>query len=95
MLEDIILPKFGVPIFLFIDGGSHFLNSTFRKVFSKHGISHRMSTTYHPQTSFFLAIFILSKIENSKHATRWKYLFVIFLIESSIYSKHNKKNMKR
>jgi transposase InsO family protein len=33
------------------DGGSHFIDRTFRKAFSEVGVDHRIATPYHPQTS--------------------------------------------
>jgi transposase InsO family protein len=51
MLKDIIIPRFGVPMYLMTDGGSHFKHRAFRKTLAKFGISHRISSPYHPQTS--------------------------------------------
>ena len=33
------------------DGGTHFIDHTFRKYLSDQGINHRVATPYHPQTS--------------------------------------------
>ena len=33
------------------DGGSHFIDRTFRKCLSELGVDHRVATPYHPQTS--------------------------------------------
>nr|GEU41689.1 reverse transcriptase domain-containing protein [Tanacetum cinerariifolium] len=33
------------------DRGTHFCNDKFSKVMSKYGVTHRLSTTYHPQTN--------------------------------------------
>nr|GEV00653.1 reverse transcriptase domain-containing protein [Tanacetum cinerariifolium] len=33
------------------DGGTHFCNDQFEKVMLKYGVTHRLSTAYHPQTS--------------------------------------------
>nr|GEZ36950.1 hypothetical protein [Tanacetum cinerariifolium] len=33
------------------DRGTHFVNDKFAKVMSKYGVTHRLSTAYHPQTS--------------------------------------------
>ena len=76
MFKDIILPSFGVPRFLITNGGSHFLNSAFRKVLSKYGVTHRVSSAYHPQTSGQVELsnreikLILQKIVN-KSRTDW------------------------
>nr|GFB94842.1 reverse transcriptase domain-containing protein [Tanacetum cinerariifolium] len=34
-----------------IPGGTHFCNDQFSRVMAKYGVTHRLSTTYHPQTS--------------------------------------------
>ena len=51
MIKDVIFPRFGVPRFLITDGGSHFMKGTFRKILSKYGVTHRVASPYHPQTS--------------------------------------------
>ena len=51
MLQDIIFPRFGVPRFLMTDGGSHFLHGVLRKTLAKYGVTHRVASPYHPQTS--------------------------------------------
>ena len=33
------------------DGGSHFINKTFRKCLSELGVDHQVATPYHPQMS--------------------------------------------
>ena len=33
------------------DGGSHFIDITFKKCLSELGVDHRVATPYHPQTS--------------------------------------------
>ena len=33
------------------DGGSHFIDKTFKKCLSELGVDHRVATPYHPQTS--------------------------------------------
>ena len=33
------------------DGGSHFIDKTFRQFLAKHGVKHNIATTYHPQTN--------------------------------------------
>ncbi|GJT94683.1 reverse transcriptase domain-containing protein [Tanacetum coccineum] len=42
---------FGTPRAIISDRGTHFCNDQFAKVMLKYGITHRLSTTYHPQTS--------------------------------------------
>ena len=51
MIKDVIFPRFGVPRFLITNGGSHFMKGTFRKILSKYGVTHRVASPYHPQTS--------------------------------------------
>ena len=51
MFQEIIFPRFGVPRVLISDGGSHFIDKTFRKYLSELGVDHRVATPYHPQTS--------------------------------------------
>nr|GEY22963.1 reverse transcriptase domain-containing protein [Tanacetum cinerariifolium] len=43
--------KFGTPKAIMSDHGIHFCNDQFAKVMSKYGVTHRLSTAYHPQTS--------------------------------------------
>ena len=51
MFQEIIFPCFGVPRVVICDGGSHFIDRTFRKCLSELGVDHRVATPYHPQTS--------------------------------------------
>nr|GEU84851.1 reverse transcriptase domain-containing protein [Tanacetum cinerariifolium] len=41
----------GTPKVIISDCGTYFCNDQFTKVMSKYGVTHRLSTTYHPQTS--------------------------------------------
>nr|GEZ16720.1 hypothetical protein [Tanacetum cinerariifolium] len=41
----------GSPRAIISDRGTHFCNDQFAKVMLKYGVTHRLSTTYHPQTS--------------------------------------------
>ena len=50
-LQRNILSRFGTPITIISDGGSHFENKVFDKLMSRYGIKHIMSLTYHPQTN--------------------------------------------
>ncbi|GJW00575.1 reverse transcriptase domain-containing protein [Tanacetum coccineum] len=43
--------KFGTPRAIISDRGTHFCNDKFAKVLEKYGVKHKLSTTYHPQTS--------------------------------------------
>nr|GEZ41849.1 reverse transcriptase domain-containing protein [Tanacetum cinerariifolium] len=42
---------FGTPKAIISDRGTHFYNDQFSRVMEKYGVTHRLSTTYHPQTS--------------------------------------------
>ncbi|CAL9012377.1 unnamed protein product [Prunus brigantina] len=45
------LPWFGTPRAIISDGGSHFVNQAFAALLKKYGITHKVATPYHPQTS--------------------------------------------
>nr|GEW46745.1 reverse transcriptase domain-containing protein [Tanacetum cinerariifolium] len=45
------LKRFGTPRAIISDRGTHFCNDQFAKVMLKYGVTHRLSTAYHPQTS--------------------------------------------
>ncbi|GKA10083.1 reverse transcriptase domain-containing protein [Tanacetum coccineum] len=42
---------FGAPRAIISDRGTHFCNDQFSKVLEKYGVTHKISTSYHPQTS--------------------------------------------
>nr|GFA93799.1 reverse transcriptase domain-containing protein [Tanacetum cinerariifolium] len=46
-----IFSRFGTPKAIIRDHGTHFCNDQFAKVMFKYGVTHRISTAYHPQTS--------------------------------------------
>nr|GEU33413.1 reverse transcriptase domain-containing protein [Tanacetum cinerariifolium] len=46
-----LFSQFGTPKAIISDRGTHFCNDQFTKVMSKNGVTHRLSTAYHPQTS--------------------------------------------
>nr|GEZ64039.1 reverse transcriptase domain-containing protein [Tanacetum cinerariifolium] len=48
---DKMLQRFGSPRAIISDRGTHFCNDQFAKFMLKYGVTHRLSTTYHPQTS--------------------------------------------
>nr|GEZ63001.1 reverse transcriptase domain-containing protein [Tanacetum cinerariifolium] len=48
---DQVIRRFGSPRAIISDRGTHFCNDQFAKVMLKYGVTHRLSTTYHPQTS--------------------------------------------
>nr|GFA29253.1 reverse transcriptase domain-containing protein [Tanacetum cinerariifolium] len=43
--------SFGTPKAIISDRGTHFCNDQFARIMSKYGVTHRLSTAYHPQTS--------------------------------------------
>lgn len=46
-----IFSRFGVPRAIISDGGTHFCNRQFDTFLGKYGVTHRVVTPYHPQTS--------------------------------------------
>nr|GEV93849.1 hypothetical protein [Tanacetum cinerariifolium] len=46
-----LFAQFGTPRAIISDRGTHFCNDQFAKVMLKYGVTHRLSTMYHPQTS--------------------------------------------
>ncbi|GJW94196.1 reverse transcriptase domain-containing protein [Tanacetum coccineum] len=46
-----LFARFGTPRAIISDRRTHFCNDKFAKVMSKYGVTHRLSTAYHPQTS--------------------------------------------
>nr|GEU61418.1 putative reverse transcriptase domain-containing protein [Tanacetum cinerariifolium] len=46
-----LFARFGTPRSIISDRGTHFCNDQFAKVMLKYGVTHRLSTAYHPQTS--------------------------------------------
>nr|GEX69438.1 reverse transcriptase domain-containing protein [Tanacetum cinerariifolium] len=46
-----LFARFGTPRAIISDCETHFYNDRFAKVMLKYGITHRLATTYHPQTS--------------------------------------------
>ncbi|GJV67397.1 reverse transcriptase domain-containing protein [Tanacetum coccineum] len=46
-----LFSRFGTLRAIISDQGTHFYNDQFSKVLQKYGVTHRLSTSYHPQTS--------------------------------------------
>ncbi|XP_071723525.1 uncharacterized protein [Rutidosis leptorrhynchoides] len=57
-----LFARFGVPMALISNRGTHFANHLMEKVIEKYGVTHRLSTPYHPQTS--------GQVENTNHALK-------------------------
>nr|GEY25942.1 reverse transcriptase domain-containing protein [Tanacetum cinerariifolium] len=45
-----LFARFGTPKAIISDRGTHFCNDKFAKVMTKYGVTHRLTTAYHPQT---------------------------------------------
>ncbi|XP_070048882.1 uncharacterized protein [Nicotiana tomentosiformis] len=55
-VEAVALPnnearRFGTPRAIISDGGSHFCNKSFDTLLTKYGVTHKVTTPYHPQAS--------------------------------------------
>ena len=50
-LKENILTRFGISQVIISDGGKHFCNKPFEHLMKKYGITHKVSTSYHPQTN--------------------------------------------
>nr|GEY07075.1 reverse transcriptase domain-containing protein [Tanacetum cinerariifolium] len=48
---------FGIPRAIISDRGTHFCNDQFTRVMIKYGVTHRLATAYHPQTSDQVEVF--------------------------------------
>nr|GFB98541.1 reverse transcriptase domain-containing protein [Tanacetum cinerariifolium] len=46
-----LFSRFGTPKAIISDRGTHFCNDQFVRIISKYGVTHHLSTAYHPQTS--------------------------------------------
>nr|GFB80100.1 reverse transcriptase domain-containing protein [Tanacetum cinerariifolium] len=46
-----LFSRFGTPKSIISDRGTHFCNDQFSRVMAKYGVTHRLSTAYHPQIS--------------------------------------------
>jgi hypothetical protein len=51
MFHEVIFPRYGDLRIVISDGGSHFIDQTFRKALTEVRLDHRIATPYHPQTS--------------------------------------------
>lgn len=51
MFTEIIFPRFSTPMMIISDGGSHFIDRTFRELLRKMNAKHNIATPYHPQTN--------------------------------------------
>ena len=51
MFHEVIFPRFGTPRMVISDGGSHFIDKTFKAFLKELEAKHNIATSYHPQTS--------------------------------------------
>ena len=49
--EHIFFSRFGVSRAIISDDGLHFCNRSFENLLKKYGVTHKVSTAYHPQTN--------------------------------------------
>nr|GEZ75378.1 reverse transcriptase domain-containing protein [Tanacetum cinerariifolium] len=66
-----LFSRFGIPQAIISDRGTHFCNDQFTRVMIKYGVTHRLATAYHPQTSGQVEIF------SGKLKTHWSSPFTI------------------
>ena len=50
-IKEHIFSHFVVPRAIISDGGLHFCNQSFENFLKKYGVTHKVSTAYHPQTN--------------------------------------------
>nr|GEZ37515.1 reverse transcriptase domain-containing protein [Tanacetum cinerariifolium] len=62
-----LFSRFGTPKAIISDRGTHFCNDQFARVMSKYGVTHRLSTAYHPQTSGQLQLNELSELRDQAY----------------------------
>ena len=74
MLKKTIFPRFGTPRALISDGGSHFYNQVIESLLKKYGVTHKVDTPYHPQTS--------EQIKVSNREIKW-------ILKKTVYSSKN------
>nr|GFA49029.1 hypothetical protein [Tanacetum cinerariifolium] len=67
-----LFAQFGTPRAIISDRGTHFCNDRFAKVMSKYGVTHRLATSYHPQTSGHV------EVSNREHKAYWALKHVNF-----------------
>jgi transposase InsO family protein len=51
LFKKVIFSRFGVPKAVISDEGSHFINRKLNNLLKKYGVTHKVATPYHPQTS--------------------------------------------
>nr|GEZ39603.1 reverse transcriptase domain-containing protein [Tanacetum cinerariifolium] len=69
-----LFSRFDTPKAIISDRGTHFCNDQFSRVMAKYGVTHRLSTAYHPQTSGQVEVLLFNsrlKIFSGKLKSRW------------------------
>nr|GEZ74454.1 reverse transcriptase domain-containing protein [Tanacetum cinerariifolium] len=61
-----LFSRFGIPRAIISDRGTHLCNDQFTRVMIKYGVTHRLATAYHPQTSGQVEVFSYGTIELSQ-----------------------------
>nr|GEX54208.1 reverse transcriptase domain-containing protein [Tanacetum cinerariifolium] len=77
-----LFARFKTPRAIISDRGTHFCNDKFAKVMSKYGVTHRLATAYHPQTSGQV------EVSNQEHNAYWAFKHVNFDLKTA--SDHRK-----
>nr|GEV96061.1 reverse transcriptase domain-containing protein [Tanacetum cinerariifolium] len=78
-----LFARFGALRAIIRDRGTHFCNDQFAKVMLKYGVTHRLSTAYHPQTSGQVEV----KLSDLKQALRGRHPMLIRFVCPSILEK--------
>nr|GEW98143.1 reverse transcriptase domain-containing protein [Tanacetum cinerariifolium] len=80
-----LFARFGTPHAIISDCSTHFCNDQFAKVMLKYGVTHRLATTYHPQTNGQYSVNPSLNIQNepSDHE-----LFISKLIQQKLQNEY-------
>ncbi|GJY13408.1 reverse transcriptase domain-containing protein [Tanacetum coccineum] len=73
-----LFSRFGTPRAIISDRGTHFCNDQFYNILKKYGVTHKLSTSYHPQTSGQVEVSnrgLKSILERTvgEHRAKWAY----------------------
>lgn len=56
LFKKIIFPHYGIPMVVISDRGYYFDNKYIKNLLRRHGITHKIATPYHPQTSGYVEV---------------------------------------